>query len=181
LHRCDKGISAPRHICDVTGASGSVPKRFAQGGEVDPEIGLLHYDVRPHPGHELAAANDLPRAFDKCDQEVEGAPAERKRAITNCELAPRGLQAVGAEPDVPGRLICVPGQADSAHGPLWSSGLAGLFCIERAEAIGKGGRARQEFGPGDARAVYLDFSRAMLASREPDLRGGTIRFKDSHA
>jgi hypothetical protein len=54
--------------------------------------------------------------------------------------------------------------------------LAVPFCIERAEAIGKGGRARQEFGQ-ETPALCISISR----SREPDLRGGTMRFKDSHA
>ena len=80
--RRDKAIAAPDDRGDVSGAGLAIRQDTAQSGNTDLEIIFSDKGLRPDLRNQIRLAHDFARAFDKSDQEIEGATAERNGLVT---------------------------------------------------------------------------------------------------
>src|ERR1700680_1706692 len=81
----DERVAPCLDVCDVSVAKLAVTKRLADRGDGDPEAALLHGAVRPDAIDQLLLRNDLTRAVDKIDQNIQRPTAEGKHLTVALE------------------------------------------------------------------------------------------------
>ena len=78
-HRCHEAIAAARHGADVLIAGAFVAEQFAQGGDVDAQVGLFDEGVRPDPLEQVFLADQVFSAVDQRNQQIQRPAAEPQR------------------------------------------------------------------------------------------------------
>jgi hypothetical protein len=58
-----------------------VSERFAEAGDMDTEVSLLHNHIRPDSRDQLLAGDDFSSPFDQSDQDIKRTTAQLKRLV----------------------------------------------------------------------------------------------------
>src|ERR1700733_1279611 len=70
-NRGDESIAASRNVDQVPMPFATVSQHPSQCCDMDCQIGGFDVHVRPYPCHELLFADQLARALDQCEEDVE--------------------------------------------------------------------------------------------------------------
>src|ERR1700687_5275135 len=95
--RCNEAVATPRNVDDVAVSFTPIAERAAQCRDVNRKVGGANERVRPDPCDELLFADQLSRAFEQRDEDIESATAEMDRLLCLHEQPLPRQQPEGAE------------------------------------------------------------------------------------
>ena len=149
----DKAIAASDDRRDVSVAGLVICQGTTQRGNTDLEIALSDEGLGPDLRDQLRLADDLARAFDKGDQEIEGATADRDGLAT--------FQQKSSCPEQPERT--------KGYFELGRVILA-INCLDRDSALVAGGDVCRPRGDSEPVVVISGILRLAMPERDSRLR-----------
>jgi DNA-binding winged helix-turn-helix (wHTH) protein len=98
--RCDEAVASASDVGDEPVGLLQIPERLAQGGDIDPEIGLLDKGSWPDGRDQLLLRNHLPGPAHERNEDVQGTAADLDWLALAQQNALRGNERERAESDI---------------------------------------------------------------------------------